>query len=102
MTEIELFDRLNPKRDLSQATCDVIRRVYEVMSKETEELKNDIEARKFAMAMSGKVEKQLRTQIEKMKCCENCQTVCDVNGNCYQYKDGKCNPKDKTKWEMKK
>ena len=34
MTEIELFDRLNPKRDLPQGTCDVISRVYEVMSKE--------------------------------------------------------------------
>lgn len=49
-----------------------------------------------------KENKELKAQIEKMKCCENCQTVCDANGNCYQYKDGKCNPKDKTKWEMKK
>ena len=45
-----------------------------------EELKKDVEARKFAMTMSEKVEKQLRTenkrlkeQIEKMKF--------DVRGN---------------------
>ena len=38
-------------------------------NKATEEL----EARKFAIAMSEKVEKQLREQIEKMKCCENCK-----------------------------
>ena len=45
-----------------------------------EELKEDVEARKFAMTMSEKVEKQLRTenkrlkeQIEKMKS--------DVRGN---------------------
>lgn len=36
------------------------------------ELQADNDARKFAMAMSEKVEKQLREQIEKMKCCANC------------------------------
>ena len=37
MTEIELFDKLNPKRDLPQATCDVISQVYKVMQKELTE-----------------------------------------------------------------
>ena len=45
--------------------------------------------------------KALEEQIEKMKCCENCQTVRDVNGNCYLHKDGKCDPKTKIKWELK-
>ena len=44
---------------------------------------------------------ELEAQIEKMKCCENCQTVRDVNGNCYLHKDGECDPKTKIKWEMK-
>lgn len=52
MTEIELFDRLNPKRDLPQATCDVISQVYKVMQKENLKLEG---------------------QIEKMKCCCNCK-----------------------------
>lgn len=33
----------------------------------------ELEARKFAMVMSEKVEKQLREQVEAMKCCENCK-----------------------------
>lgn len=28
--------------------------------------------------------------IEKMKCCENCQTVRDADGFCYLWKDRKC------------
>jgi hypothetical protein len=45
------------------------------------------------------LKKELEAQIEKMKCCENCQTVRDADGNCYLLKDGKC--KNKDKWEMK-
>lgn len=52
MTELELFDKLNPKRDLPQATCDVISQVYKVMNIENE---------------------QLKAQIEKMKSCGNCR-----------------------------
>ena len=52
MTELELFDKLNPKRDLPQATCEVISQVYKVMNIENE---------------------QLKAQIEKMKCCGNCK-----------------------------
>ena len=44
--------------------------------------------------------KELETQIEKMKCCGNCQTVRDAEGNCYLKKDGKC--KDKDKWELRR
>ena len=44
----------------------------------------------------------LRKQIAKMRNCENCQTVRDANGNCYLHKDGKCDPKTKIKWEIKK
>ena len=44
--------------------------------------------------------RELKAQIEKMKCCENCQTVRDAEGNCYLKKDGKC--KDKDKWELRR
>ena len=47
-----------------------------------------------------KVIKDLEAQIERMKCCENCQTVRDAEGNCYLQKDGKC--KNKDKWELRK
>ena len=43
------------------------------LEEENAELKADNDARKFAMAMSEKVEKQLREQVEAMKCCENCK-----------------------------
>ena len=39
---------------------------------------------------------------EKLKCCENCQTVRDANGNCYLHKDGECDTKTKIKWEAKR
>lgn len=45
--------------------------------------------------------RELKAQIEEMKCCGNCQTVRDANGNCYLHKYGKCNPKTKDKWEIK-
>ena len=45
--------------------------------------------------------KMVRDREEKLKCCENCQTVRDANGNCYFHKDGKCDPKTKIKWEVK-
>ena len=46
---------------------------YNKALEELKELKADNDARKFAMTMSEKVEKQLREQIEKMKCCQNCK-----------------------------
>ena len=42
MTELELFDRLNPRRDLPQATCDVISQVYKVMESGLIEKENQI------------------------------------------------------------
>lgn len=42
---------------------------------------------------------ELEAQIEKMKCCGNCQTVRDAEGNCYLKKDGKC--KNLSEWEIK-
>lgn len=68
--------------------CDVTDEYFQLIEKRITELEQE--------------NAKLTVQIEKMKCCENCQTVCDANGNCYLYKVGKCNPKDKTKWEMKK
>ena len=34
MTEIELFGYINPRRDLPQATCDIISKVYEILQRE--------------------------------------------------------------------
>ena len=42
---------------------------------------------------------KLEQQIEKMKCCVNCQTVRDADGNCYLEKDGKCI--NLSKWVLK-
>ena len=44
---------------------------------------------------------KLKLQIENLKCCENCQTVRDVNGVCYLSRFGKCTPITKVKWEMR-
>lgn len=33
MTEIELFDYINPRRDLPQATCDIIHEIYEILQR---------------------------------------------------------------------
>jgi len=33
MTEIELFDYINPRRDLPQATCDVIHEIFEILQR---------------------------------------------------------------------
>ena len=54
----------------------------EKLKKENAELKDDNKACKFAMAMSEKAEKakdkkieELEAQIEKMKCCGNCNKM---------------------------
>ena len=79
MTELELFDKLNPKRDLPQATCDVISQVYKVMQEENE---------------------QLKEQIEKMKCCLNCNFWKDKKYNvCREIK--KLGKTCCTFWELK-
>lgn len=38
MTEMELIDRLNPRRELPQVICDAISKTWEVMNKENEQL----------------------------------------------------------------
>lgn len=71
------------------------------------EQKADNDARKFAMAMSEKVEKQLRERIEaleaqseKMKCCQNCDN--------WNWKHNKCEKKLKgdcfkaSKWHLRR
>ena len=67
MTELELFDKVNPRRDLPQATCDVISQVYKVMNLETEQLKQQIEKeKKFSKDVMNN-ELRLIKLIEKMK-----------------------------------
>ena len=44
---------------------------------------------KFAKPREKRIS-ELEQQIEKMKCCGNCQTIRDADGNCYLEKDGKC------------
>ena len=60
------------------------------LEKENAELKADNDARKFAMAMSEKVEKQLREQIEKMKCCYNCDNWHWKHKKCEKKLKGDC------------
>ena len=69
------------------------------MTKE-EQLQKDLELQAETIGYLRKRIAELEAQIEKMKCCENCQTVRDAEGNCYLQKDGKC--KNKDKWEVKK
>ena len=72
----------------------------EVEGKSNTELlsKHIIELQADKGRLTDKV-KELEQQIEKMKNCENCQTVRDAEGNCYLKKDGKC--KNKDKWELR-
>ena len=73
MTELELFDKLNPKRDLPQAICDVISQVYKVMQKDNDEKDKQIEELKACneklldinIEKQNKIEKLLDINIEK-------------------------------------
>ena len=72
----------------------------ESLKKENAELKEQIEGYKAFESHYDEIEEdakaiakeneELKEQIEQMKCCGNCQSVFDVNGFCYLYKDGKC------------
>ena len=53
-------------------TCSDYRLLVEWKDLQIKELQEEVNACKFAMAMSEKVEKQLREQIEKMKKCAIC------------------------------
>ena len=63
MTELELFDKLNPKRDLPQATCDVISQVYKVMQKDNAEKDKQIEELKEII--DNDVDKKIYVQLAK-------------------------------------
>ena len=76
MTEQEWEDKLDEVQKHSENWYNKYKQAEEKIAeleKENAELKADNDARKFAMTMSEKVEKQLREQIEKMKCCGNCK-----------------------------
>ena len=95
--------------EAGQKNCDCVHTdnsaVIERLQNENEQLKKQYEflsnqiCNKECVEVWGESDK-LKEQIEKMKCCGNCQTVCDVNGGCYLNKDGRCNPKDKKQWVM--
>ena len=73
------------KNGISMALKDpILQQGFEIICKENAELKSDNDARKFAMAMSEKVEKQLReenTELKKLK--RECETsICRAE---YQY-----------------
>ena len=60
----------------------------------------------FKIEALKKENEDLKEQIEQRKCCGNCQSVFDVNGFCYLYKDGKCVDhsewvKDQSEWVKK-
>ena len=74
----------------------------------TKELQEEINACKFAMTMSEKVEKQLREQIKKMKNCANCKHSIEEYGEftCPFTKDNNfCsiayNTENNSLWELK-
>ena len=79
---------------------------YQLEGREVElkELQEELSACKFAMAMSEKVEKQLREQIEKMKCIENCATYEEWKCPLQEHSSDKYRPKtcqECTKWKLK-
>ena len=69
MTELELFDKLNPRRDLPQYTCDVIHKVWEVMNKENEQLKTLIEKMKSDVKRNIKWAEQNKNELMRQKLC---------------------------------
>ena len=75
MTKDEMKNRISMalKDPILQQGFEIICKENTELEKENAELKADNDARKFAMSMSEKVEKQLREQIEKMKNCGNCK-----------------------------
>lgn len=94
---IEIHARLEPR---AIHITEIMRRaVVELehivkLEKENAELKADNDARKFAMTMSEKVEKQLREENAKLKkqlenrSCSNCRrskTGCPNDGSCHNF-----------------
>ena len=83
MTKEELKNKISMalKDPILQQGFEIICKNLAGLEKENAELKADNDARKFAMAMSEKVEKQLREQIKKMKRHCNCKHR-DSEGYC--------------------
>ena len=68
MTEEEIFDKLNPRRDLPQATCDIISLVYKTMNAEVEQaerIKHDEQVKEL-QEKDRKIEK-LTKENEQLK-----------------------------------
>lgn len=66
------------KNRISMALKDpILQQGFEIICKENAELKEDNDARKFAMAMSEKVEKQLREENAKLKKVLAVGTTCN-------------------------
>ncbi len=94
---IEIHARLEPR---AIHITEILRRAVvelehiEELEEENAELKADNDARKFAMAVSEKVEKQLREENAKLKKqlenrnCSNCRrskTECPNDGSCHNF-----------------
>ena len=93
LTKEEKKDEM--KNRISLALKDpTLQQGFEIICKENAELKSDNDARKFAMAMSEKVEKQLREENAELKeklnlrSCQNCKRnnrTCPNDGSCEHY-----------------
>lgn len=94
---IEIHARLEPRAihitEIMRRAVVELEHIAE-LEKENAELKTDNDARKFAMAMSEKVEKQLREENSKLKKqlenrnCSNCRrskTECPNDGSCHNF-----------------
>ena len=76
----------------------ILQQGFEIICKENSELKADNDARKFAMAMSEKVEKQLREENSKLKealegykkiakWCDKCDKIAELKSKNQKWKD---------------
>ena len=95
-----LYEKIEDKKE---QMGEVIEQAYldgaEENEKKLKNLKEKLNTCKFAMIMSENVEKQLKEQIEKMKCCENCKhsyneeqyITTDYCNDCFDF----------NKWELK-
>lgn len=90
MTKVDLLHNLRVKfNELSL-------REYVIVEEATNELLEDLKHKKIAIQNRKARIKDLEKQIEKMKCCENC--------NNFKHRiDHRCNTecKNLSKWEMK-
>ena len=94
----ELIALINAERERQEKCDDVHLRTIADLEKENSELKADNDARKFAMAMSEKVEKQLREENSKLKdvlegykkiakWCDKCDKIAELKSENQKWKD---------------